>query len=244
MNSETLHGIAMHYDYNDKEYIGYLSLPQNATSNLPLVLLCPEFWGITDYIKWRADQYADLGYAALVVDFYGKGTLVHTPQEATELMNATKADMDTALGVFQAAIDALHIEDRVDNSKLAAVGYCFGGAMALSIANAGFPLRAVMAFHSIVDLPIMPSEKLTATVVVANGEDDPFAPDESVETFKNAMDDVNASYEYISYEGVKHAFTNRAATAKGVEFDMPLDYDEMADKHSWQRVQDLLEEAF
>jgi dienelactone hydrolase len=244
MSQERIDGIEVVYEQDGKKYVGYLSLPNDPVAPKPSVLLCPEFWGITDYIKWRADRYADLGYAAMVVDFYGDGKLATTAEEATELSNEVKNNMEQAKNVFQAAMDALHRESKVDASRTAVVGYCFGGAMALSMVNAGFPLKAVMAFHSKVELPIMPQQSIQAKVVVANGADDPFIEEGTVERWKNQMDAIEASYEYISYEGVKHAFTNKGANEKGRKFDLPLDYDANADAHSWKRVQQLLDEVF
>lgn len=243
-NNSVLQGLEISYEYEDKQYVGYLSLHNDPVAPKPGVLLCPEFWGITNYIKWRADQYAALGYAAMVVDFYGEGLIADNAEHATELSGTIKEEPSKAKGIFMAAMDAFHRESIVDASKTAAVGYCFGGAMALSMANAGIPLKAVMAFHSQVELPIMPSDKLTARIVVANGADDPFVSEESIETWTNAMDQVAAYYEYITYPGVKHAYTNKNANAKAEKYDLPLDYDEHADKDSWERVQDLLAEVF
>ena len=243
-NKTELQGLNISYEFNDKEYVGYLSLPDDPVAPKPGVMLCPEFWGITNYIKWRADEYAALGYAAMVVDFYGNGKKATDAEHATELSEKVKSDPEMAKGIFMAALDAFHRESIVDVSKTAAVGYCFGGAMALSMANAGIPLKAVMAFHSKLELPIMPNDKLTAKVVVANGADDPFVSDESVEQWTNAMDAIDVNYEYVTYPGVKHAYTNKNADAKAEKYDLPLDYDENADKDSWSRVQDLLAEVF
>lgn len=243
-NKTELQGIDVSYEYQDTNYIGYLSIPNDPVRPKPGVMLCPEFWGMTNYLKWRADEYAALGYAAMVVDFYGNGKVAGDDKEASKLAKPVKENPEKAVGIFQAAMDALHRESLVDASRTAAVGYCFGGVLALSMANAGIPLKAVMAFHSKVDLMIMPSEKLTATVVVANGEDDSFISQESVEIWTNAMDELDVNYEYITYPGVKHAYTNKNATEKGKKFDMPIAYNEEADKDSWNRVQDLLAEAF
>ena len=243
-NQSKLQGLDISYTYNGKQYVGYLSLPNDPVAPKPGVMVCPEFWGITDYIKWRADEYASLGYAAMVVDFYGAGTVAKDAEQATELSNTIKEDPEKAQGIFMAAVDAFHRESIVDASRTAAVGYCFGGAMALSMANAGIPLKAVMAFHSKVDLPIMPSDQLTARIVVANGAEDPFVSKESVKQWKKAMDSVGAQYEYITYPSVKHAYTNKNANAKADKYDLPLDYDKHADQDSWNRVQDLLAEVF
>ncbi|SCY28971.1 Dienelactone hydrolase [Nonlabens sp. Hel1_33_55] len=243
-NKSELQGIQLTYEYNDKEYVGYLSLPDDPVAPKPGIMLCPEFWGMTDYIKWRADEYAALGYAALVVDFYGDGMVAKNAEQATNLSGNVKDKPQHAVGVFQAAMDAFHRESIVDAANTAAVGYCFGGALALSMANAGLPLKAVMAFHSQVELPIMPNEKCTAKIVVANGDEDPFVSKESIETWTNAMDAIDVSYEYVTYPGVKHAYTNKNANAKAEKYDLPLDYDAEADKDSWNRVQDLLAEVF
>ena len=112
------------------------------------------------------------------------------------------------------------------------------------MANAGKDLDAVAAFHSGVQLPVMPNEKLKAKVLVINGADDPFISEESVTAFKKAMDTINADYEYIAYDGVKHAFTSKEADSLGAKFKLPLEYNAEADEKSWEKLKTFLNDTF
>ncbi|MEL7005748.1 MAG: dienelactone hydrolase family protein, partial [Bacteroidota bacterium] len=146
---------------------------------------------------------------------------------------------------FKAALELLKSNPNVDTSKIGAIGYCFGGSVALSMANLGLDLDAVAAFHSGVQLPAQPQEGgVKAKILVCNGADDGFIPAETVDAYKAAMDAAGADYEYISYEGAVHSFTNPGANALGEKFNLPLAYNEAADNDSWQKMQDLFNEAF
>ena len=97
----------------------------------PGVLVCPEWWGLDDYVRGRARQLAQLGYVALGVDMYGGGRTVDNPDDAGSAMNAVLSDMDTGRARLDAARQALAAQRQTDPSRIAAIGYCFGGAMAL-----------------------------------------------------------------------------------------------------------------
>ena len=112
------------------------------------------------------------------------------------------------------------------------------------MANSGTDLDAVAAFHSGVELPVMPSDKLKAKVLVCNGADDPFVSPESIEAFKAAMDTAGKPYEYIAYPGAKHSFTSKAADANGEKFGLPLEYNAEAATKSWNSLKSLLAEVF
>jgi len=90
----------------------------------------------------------------------------------------------------------------------------------------------------------MPNENLRAKVLVCNGADDPFIAPDAIETFKTKMDSINADYKYIAYEGAKHSFTSKEANANGKKFNLPLEYNEKADKESWAELQKLFDRAF
>ncbi|OEK00703.1 dienelactone hydrolase [Roseivirga sp. 4D4] len=223
---------------------GYLVLDENQSGKRPGILVVHEWWGHTPYMRKRAEMLAELGYVAIAVDMYGDGKVAEHPGDAQKFMSQTFANMDEAKARFEKAIEVLQNHPDVDPDKIGAIGYCFGGSVILSMANAGYDLDAVAAFHAGVRLPIPPSEDLTARVFVANGADDPFVPAQTVVDYKAAMDAVNASYEYMSYEGALHGFTNPDADTLGAQFNMPLKYQKAADEDSWGRMKSLFEEVF
>jgi len=233
------------YTVEGTELQGYITYNKNQTGKRPGILVVHEWWGHDEYARKRADMLAEMGYVAFALDMYGDGKKAEHPQDAQKFVGEVLANIDGATARFNAAIAQLKANPNVDPEKIGAIGYCFGGSVALAMANAGIDLDAVAAFHSGVQLPIMPEAgKLKAKVLVCNGADDTFIPAETVTAFKAAMDEVGADYKYIAYEGAKHSFTSPAATARGKEFNLPLEYNEAADKASWQELQAMLTNAF
>jgi dienelactone hydrolase len=223
---------------------GYIAYDVNAEEKRPGVLIVHEWWGHNDYVRQRADMLAELGYTAMAVDMYGDGKQAAHPDDAGKFAMSVMSNLPEAEARFNAALNLLKSHATVDSEKIAAIGYCFGGSVVLTMANTGADLDAVAAFHSGVQLPVMPNSDLKAKVLVCNGADDPFIPAESVEAFKSALDSVGADYEYIAYPGVTHSFTSKAADEYGEKFDMPLAYDADADAKSWASLMELLEEVF
>jgi len=103
----------------------------------------------------------------------------------------------------------------------------------------------VAVFHAGLQLPIPPEAgKVTAKILVCNGADDPFIPQEQTDAWKQSMDDAGIDYTYIAYPGVVHSFTSLAADSMGAKFDLPLAYNEEADNKSWEEMKALFEEVF
>ncbi|GGD39080.1 dienelactone hydrolase [Muriicola marianensis] len=223
---------------------GYLVYDSSISGNRPGILVVHEWWGHNDYTRERARMLAEMGYTALAVDMYGDGKQALHPDDAGKFSGMVMRNIDAAKARFDAALELLKSQSTVDSTKIAAIGYCFGGSVVLTMANAGKDLDAVAAFHSGVQLPIMPNEGIKARVLVCNGAADPFVSEESIKAFKEAMDASGADYEYIAYEGAQHAFTSKDADSLGQKFNLPLAYQEKADLESWQELKELLNETF
>ena len=232
------------YSDDSTELKGYISFDENNESKRPGVIVIHEWWGHNEYVRERADLLAELGYTALALDMYGDGKQANHPEDAGKFAGMVMTNMDLATARFDAAVELLKAHPSVDSEKIAAIGYCFGGSVALTMANAGKDLDAVAAFHSGVQLPIMPGDALTAKVLVCNGADDPFVSPESVTAFKEAMDAANADYKYIAYEGAVHSFTSKYADENGEKFELPLKYQKEADEASWDELLALFDSVF
>ncbi|MEM9143908.1 MAG: dienelactone hydrolase family protein [Bacteroidota bacterium] len=223
---------------------GYIAYDANRMAKRPGVLIVHEWWGHNAYVRQRADMLAELGYTAIAVDMYGDGKLADHPDDAGKFATSVMTNLPEATARFNAALQVLTSHSSVDGDKIAAIGYCFGGSVVLTMANSGQDLDAVAAFHSGVQLPVMPNDRLKAQVLVCNGADDPFISPESIEAFTTKMDSIGAHYEYISYPGAKHGFTSKEADANGEKFGLPLAYNADADKKSWASLQKLFAQAF
>ncbi len=237
-------GTEVTYASDSTNLKGYIAYDENKKDKRPGILIVHEWWGHNDYVRQRADKLAELGYTAIAIDMYGNGKQANHPDDAGKFAMSVMTNLPEAKARFNAAINLLKNQESVDREKIAAIGYCFGGSVALTMANTGADLDAVAAFHSGVALPVMPNNNLKARVLICNGADDPFISPESITAFKSAMDSTGIKYEYVSYPGVKHSFTSKEADANGEKFKLPLAYDAEADQKSWASLQLLLNDVF
>lgn len=229
------------YTAGDTTLKGYIAWDANKKGPRPGVLVVHEWWGHSDYVRKRADMLAELGYTALALDMYGEGRLADHPDDAMKFMNETISNMDVATERFRAAYDLLKQHGTTNPNDIAAIGYCFGGAVVLHMARFGVDLDGVVSFHGNLATQA-PAKKgaVKAKVLVLHGAEDPMVPPEQVEAFKKEMEAAEVDYTFIAYPGAKHAFTNEAATEKGKEFGMAIEYNEEADEKSWEEMTKFL----
>jgi len=215
---------------NMKSYVVY---DENAEGKRPAVLVIHEWWGLNDYAKHRATMLAEMGYIAMAVDMYGNDRMGNDPKAAEVLAMPYYYHPDMAKKVFDAAVEEFKKNPNVDQTKIAGIGYCFGGGILLNLARMGEPLNGVVSFHgSLVGTPA--NKDLTkAEILVCHGEADSFVPKEQVDMFKKQMDSIGKSYTFKSYPGATHAFTNPDATEMGKKFNIPIAYNAAADTASW-----------
>ncbi|MBF0262704.1 MAG: dienelactone hydrolase family protein [Magnetococcales bacterium] len=224
---------------------GYLAIDESRAGKLPGVLVVHEWWGHNEYARKRARMLAEMGYAALAVDMYGDGKTAEHPDDAKGFSSALFKDFPTAKARFEAAMTFLAQQPKVDSSRIAAIGYCFGGGMVLNMARQGVPLKGVASFHGGLD-PILPAKPgaVTAKILVLHGDDDPMIPAAKVEAFRAEMKGLGADMRFIGYPGVTHAFTNPDATDLGAKFKLPIAYHAEADQQSWQELTTFLAAIF
>jgi len=213
---------------------GYLVYNDSIKEKRPGVLVVHEWWGNNDYSRMRADMLAELGYIAFAVDMYGDGKLADNPADAGKLAGGVMSNMNGMKSRFLAALEELKKNKAVDPTRIAAIGYCFGGGVALNMACAGADLQGVVSFHGSLSTvkPALPG-MIKAKILVCNGATDLFNPDAAVNKFKADMDSSKADYKFINYPDAVHAFTNPASTEAGKKFNIPIAYNEKADKKSW-----------
>lgn len=232
------------YSVGDTPLNGYIAYPHNA-DHAPGVLVVHEWWGHNEYVRKRAEMLAELGYVALALDMYGDGKLAQHPKEANAFMMEVVNNAEVAQARFTKALEILRRHPASDADKVAAVGYCFGGAVVLNMARTGIELDGVVSFHgSLGGLSPIAEGQVTAEFLVLNGADDPFVTEQQKAAFKEEMDKAGLSYEFIDYPGAMHGFTNPGATEKGEAYGLPLQYDPAADKDSWAKMQVFLQNVF
>lgn len=233
------------YHDNGTVMKGLLAYDNSTDVKRPAVLVVHEWWGHNEYARKRAKMLAKLGYTAFAVDMYGDGKTAEHPQDASKFSNAVGGDLELAKARFEAAIDTLKHQDSVDDNKIAAIGYCFGGGIALQMARMGVDLDGVVSYHGSLGTET-PAKKgdIKASIRVFNGADDPFVKPEQIEAFKKEMKNAGVDFKFENYPGAKHSFTNPGATAVGKKFNLPLEYNAAADRDSWQQTQAFFKAIF
>jgi len=239
-----IHGQTVVYEGDGIKMQGYMAYDDSIKGKRPGVLVVHEWWGHNDYARKRARMLAKLGYTAFALDMYGKGKQASHPKEANAMSKAIFSNLEGAKKRFLAARRLLAKHPTV-NGQIAAIGYCFGGGVALHMARMGVPLRAVVSFHGSLSTQ-MPAKKgqLKAKILVLTGAADPFNKPAQVAGFKKEMDAAGADYKVISYAGAKHAFTNPDADSYGKKYNIPLAYNKEADEKSWAAMQELFKSVF
>ncbi|THU34804.1 dienelactone hydrolase family protein [Niastella caeni] len=232
------------YGGDDITMDGFVAYDTSVDTKRPAILVIHEWWGLNDYPKMRARELAKLGYIAMAMDMYGNGLTTDSPSTAGKLATPFYTNPEKAKARIDAALVALKSYMQTDTSKIAAIGYCFGGGMVLNAARLGEPFKGVVSFHgSLLGTPAN-KDLLKAKILVCHGADDPFVKKEEVDQFKKQMDSIQADYTFKAYPGAVHAFTNPKATEVGKQFNIPIAYNAAADSASWRDMQEFFNRIF
>jgi dienelactone hydrolase len=221
---------------------GYIVYDASVKAKRPGVVVIHEWWGITRHTRDEARNLARQGYTAFVADMFGEGQTADNPKAAGALSGAVRKNPAAMHSRFGAARNTLAEHPTVDASRIAAIGFCFGGSVVLDMARQGVDLRGVTAFHAGLPPSGAPAAagKVKAKVLVLNGAADPFIKPDTVEAFRREMDAARVDYRYVNYPGAVHAFTNPAATENGKKFNLPLAYHPEADQQSKAEMRKFL----
>lgn len=223
---------------------GFVAYDENKKVNRPAILVVPEWWGCNDYTRSRARQLAELGYIAIAVDIYGDGKIAENPTQAQEAAIPFYKNPEMANKRLLAAIEKIKTYPQCDQRRIGAIGYCFGGSMILNAAKMGMEFQAVVSFHGGLKGVEAKPGVLQSHLLVCHGGDDKFISEEEVANFKNNLQVVKADLTFKVYPGATHAFSNPEATANGKKFNIPITYNEKADKESWDEMKKFLARIF
>ena len=232
------------YKSGDVALKGYVAYDGSKKAERPAIIIVHEWWGSNEYVRTRARMLAELGYIAMAVDMYGDGKIADDPKTAGEYATPFYKNPAMAKERIEAAVEVLKKYPETNVSKMAAIGYCFGGSMVLNAAKMGMDFKGVVSFHG--GLAGVPATTGTTKgkILVCHGGADKFISDDEISTFKSNLDSVKVPYQFIVYPGATHAFTNPEATAKGKKFKMPIEYNEAGDKKSWNDMKTFFKKIF
>lgn len=214
---------------------GYIAYDPAIEDKRPGVLVVHEWWGHNDYARKRARMLARMGYTALAVDMYGDGKTAEHPDDAGRFAGEVMKNMPVGVARFNAALKILKEHKTTDSERIAAIGYCFGGAVVLHMARIGTDLDVVASFHGSLRSIFKPAPgEVKAKLLVFNGAEDPMTTQTHIDALKAEMKAAGADLSFYSYEGVRHSFTNPDADKYGAK----------ADKESWTEMSRVFKEVF
>ncbi|MBL7488765.1 dienelactone hydrolase family protein [Frankia sp. AgB1.9] len=233
--------VDVEYTYDDLLLIGELSVDDDRPGPRPAVLVCHEGDGMSEHSRNKARRLAELGYVAFALDYHGGGRKL-AGDEAGKAFARLSADPDRVRALGQAGLDILLAHEQTDPARVAAIGFCFGGTMALELARGGADLKAVVGFHSGLSTSRpQDATNITGRILVCIGTEDPIIPPEQRLAFEQEMRDGGVDWRMNLYGGAAHSFTNPAADGSR----MPaIKYDQRADERSWRAMTDLFDEVF
>jgi dienelactone hydrolase len=209
----------------------------------PGILVFPEWSGVGEYTQKRAKMLGELGFNAFVVDVYGKGIRPDTPEACQTEMMKYATNRPLLRGRARAGLDELRKVPNTDLSRLAAIGYCFGGMTVLEMARDGQnDLLGVVSFHGALATPTpLKAGTYDGKILVLHGADDPIVPDDAVVGLWKEMRDAKADWEFVAYGHAMHTFTNWLMPEDGPP---PLAYNQQADERSWTAMNNFFDEIF
>jgi dienelactone hydrolase len=230
------------YQADGLDMVGSLHRPAGGGSR-PGVLVFPEAFGLGEHAMEKAERIAsELGYVALAADLHGERRIIEM-REVMSALGPLRTDASRVRARAAGALEALTRQADVDASRIAALGYCFGGTMSFELALSGADLKAAIGFHSGLEVTSpQDAGNIKGKVMALLGADDPGIPAEQRGAFQAMLTEAKVDWQMTLYGGVVHSFTNKAAANLG----MPdfARYDERADQRSWNQMADLLAEVF
>ncbi len=228
----------INYKFDDQEYRAFVANPEKESA--PLVLVVHTWAGRDDFVEKKAIELAEEGYVAMAVDMYGDAKVGTSTEENQSLMTPLIEDRDKLKAIINSAVEAGKKIDGVDSSKVAAIGYCFGGLVVLDLARSGTDISGVVSFHGLLMSSDISTDGIQAKVLVLHGERDPMVPLSMVDDFQKEMTEAEADWQLHSYGNAYHAFTNKEAN----DPNLGTQYNENADKRSWQSMMNFFAEIF
>jgi dienelactone hydrolase len=202
---------------------------------LPAIIVIPDWDGPTMYEKERVTMLADMGYVGFAADIFGNGYVGEAMSMMDKIGNITKfyGDMDLFMTRIEAAITQVKSDPLVDSSKIALIGYCFGGSGVMAYAISGREdVEAIASFHGGIDPLTATDATIYPHMLVQSGGSDDLAT--SIDFLEKTLNGGNAPWEIARYSGVEHGYTNFGT---GV-------YNLRADARGWAAFETFIEESF
>jgi dienelactone hydrolase len=212
------------------------------TGKRPGVLIAHAWMGLSPHERQVAQQLAQMGYVAFCADIYGKGIRPTSAAEASKQSAIYEGDRALTRARARAGLEQLLADPNVDPHRVAVIGYCFGGMVALELARSGADVAGVVVFHGVLSDPHPADDRnIRGKVLALQGGDDPFVPVPAVMAFEKEMREAGVDWEVVQYGGAVHAYTDPSV---GTDNSKGAAYNAQADRRSWQAMKDFFAEIF
>lgn len=230
-----MHTERISYDVAGTTYLGYLARPD--AGNGAGVLICHEGNGLGPQVVERAHQLAALGYVAFAVDYIGGGQVLADMPSMMAKLGQLRGDLAFVRQLGRAGLQVLIGQSGVVASRVAAIGYCFGGTFALELARDGAELAAVVGFHAgLGTASPADARNIRGAVLACIGADDPLVPPEERLAFEREMRDAKVDWQLHVYGNAVHGFANPNAGKLG---NPAVQYHEPSHRRSWRAMLEL-----
>lgn len=231
------------YEIDGEPFEGVLIYDDAVTTPRPGLLMVPNWMGVTDDSANKAARAASDKYVVFMADMYGKAVRPTNAEEARAAATMVRGDRPLMRKRAQAAVEVLKAQTSqvaMDASKLGAIGFCFGGGAVLELARSGADLKGFVSFHGNLDTPNpADAQNIKAPILVLHGADDPTVPAEHIDAFVAEMTAAKVDWQFVSYGGAVHSFTNPLANVPGRN-----EYHPLAAARSFKAMDDLFNETF
>jgi dienelactone hydrolase len=239
-------GEFVNYTDGKTQLIGYIAWDDAIKGKRPGIIVVPDWWGHGMFVRVRADELAQSGYTAIVMDMYGNGKYVESPEDAKQLMDEFTADPNAMEARFDATLKTIRKHPTVNPKKVAAIGYSLGGKVVLEMARQGKDLAGVASIWGVVDTPVKPAAKgaVKARVLVQAPEKDDWAPKDKVKALEKEMKNAGAKIKVIVYKGTVHGWSRPDATMRAKKYKLGIRFDANAMLKSQKDLNKFLKTSF
>lgn len=231
------------YQHNNQTFEGVLVSPKNISEKLPVLIMAPNWLGITAGAIGLASRQAQQGYIVFIVDLYGKDVRPMDNKQASDAMLPLKNNRQELRARMQKVLSLLieqADEHNIDSNYIGAFGFCFGGCCVLELARSGADIKVAVSFHGNLDTPDPKDAKnIKGSIMVLDGANDPLVPRSQLTEFVNEMNAAAIDWQLISYGGAVHGFTDALANEPGVKH-----YNAKITKRAFDAMNNLLDEVF
>lgn len=230
------------YTHDAQNLLAHVAFDETITGKRPGVLILHDWTGRNQFACSLAEKLVEQGYVGFAADLYGDARLGESTEEKQALMTPLVSNRPYLLERISLAFQELCSLPEVDETKVAAIGFCFGGLCALDLARSGASAAGVVSFHGLLNAPVEGAapEQISSKVLVLHGYDDPMVQPEMVVNFCSEMTEANADWQVQMYGHTKHAFTNPQAN----DLNMGTVFDEKANRRAFAAMDYFLGEVF